>query len=140
VTAQRHPAGSAAALAAIGTSTPLPGPCLCLSRRAKRGADAGAAGEKPVPDAVFAQYLRQFAYDKTPLDAKIEEAKETPTGRFFERIGSRVRPPEPGASPDLDSRLAALSWGGGALFRLMAGLRNMPQVRHDERGQIKLNH
>ena len=36
--------------------------------------------EKPVPDAVFAQYLRQFAYDKTPLDAKIEEEKEFPTG------------------------------------------------------------
>src|SRR5580765_396440 len=25
--------------------------------------------EQPVPDAVFAQYLRQFAYDKTSLDA-----------------------------------------------------------------------
>ncbi|HEX4824412.1 MAG TPA: protein kinase [Candidatus Polarisedimenticolaceae bacterium] len=36
--------------------------------------------EKPVPDAVFAQYLRQFDYDKTPLDAKIEEEKEFPTG------------------------------------------------------------
>jgi len=36
--------------------------------------------EKPVPDAVFDQYLRQFAYDKTPLDAKIEEEKQTPSG------------------------------------------------------------
>jgi formylglycine-generating enzyme required for sulfatase activity/dienelactone hydrolase/predicted Ser/Thr protein kinase len=36
--------------------------------------------EKPVPDAVFAQYLRQFAYDKTPLDAKIEEEKTMPSG------------------------------------------------------------
>jgi len=36
--------------------------------------------EKPVPDAVFAQYLRQFAYDKTPLDAKVEEEKTTPSG------------------------------------------------------------
>ena len=36
--------------------------------------------EKPVPDAVFAQYLRQFAYDKAPLDAKIEEEKTTPSG------------------------------------------------------------
>lgn len=36
--------------------------------------------EKPVPDAVFAQYLRQFAYDKTPLDAKIEEEKTTSSG------------------------------------------------------------
>jgi formylglycine-generating enzyme required for sulfatase activity/dienelactone hydrolase len=36
--------------------------------------------EKPVPDSVFAQYLRQFAYDKTPLDAKIEDEKTTPTG------------------------------------------------------------
>ncbi len=36
--------------------------------------------EKPVPDEVFTQYLRQFAYDKTPLDAKIEEEKQTPSG------------------------------------------------------------
>ena len=36
--------------------------------------------ETPVPDAVFAQYLRQFAYDKAPLDAKIEEEKQQPTG------------------------------------------------------------
>jgi dienelactone hydrolase len=36
--------------------------------------------EKPVPDAVFAQYLRQFAYDKSPLDAKIEEEKPTSSG------------------------------------------------------------
>jgi cephalosporin-C deacetylase-like acetyl esterase len=33
-----------------------------------------------VPDAVFAQYLRQFAYDKTPLDAKIEEERSLPSG------------------------------------------------------------
>jgi dienelactone hydrolase len=36
--------------------------------------------EKPVADAVFAQYLRQFAYDKGPLDAKVEEEKTTPGG------------------------------------------------------------
>ena len=36
--------------------------------------------EKPVSDEVFAQYLRQFTYDKTPLDAKIEEEKTTPLG------------------------------------------------------------
>jgi dienelactone hydrolase len=36
--------------------------------------------EKPVPDAVFAQYLRQFTYDKAPLDAKIEEEKTVPSG------------------------------------------------------------
>ena len=36
--------------------------------------------EKPVDDATFALYLRQFAYDKTPLDAKIEEEKPTPYG------------------------------------------------------------
>lgn len=34
--------------------------------------------EKPVPDAIFAEYLRQFAYDKVPLDAKIEEEKTLP--------------------------------------------------------------
>jgi len=36
--------------------------------------------EKPVPDDVFAQYLRQFTYDKTPLDAKIEDEKPMPSG------------------------------------------------------------
>jgi dienelactone hydrolase len=36
--------------------------------------------EKPVSDEVFAQYLRQFAYDKTPLDARIEEEKQVSTG------------------------------------------------------------
>jgi serine/threonine protein kinase/formylglycine-generating enzyme required for sulfatase activity/dienelactone hydrolase len=36
--------------------------------------------ENPAPDDVFAQYLRQFAYDKTPLDAKIEEEKTTASG------------------------------------------------------------
>ena len=36
--------------------------------------------EKPVPDEVFAQYLRQFAYDKAPLDSKIEDEKPTPSG------------------------------------------------------------
>ncbi|MEO8504379.1 MAG: protein kinase [Acidobacteriota bacterium] len=36
--------------------------------------------EKPTPDAVYAQYVRQFAYDKTPLDARIEETRQTPTG------------------------------------------------------------
>jgi dienelactone hydrolase len=36
--------------------------------------------EKPVPDAVFAQFLRMFDYDRTPLDARIEEEKQTPLG------------------------------------------------------------
>jgi eukaryotic-like serine/threonine-protein kinase len=36
--------------------------------------------EKPVPDEVFAQYVRQFAYDKTPLDATIEEEKPMANG------------------------------------------------------------
>jgi dienelactone hydrolase len=36
--------------------------------------------EKPVSDRVFAHYLRQFAYDKTPLDARIEEEKTMPSG------------------------------------------------------------
>jgi dienelactone hydrolase len=36
--------------------------------------------EKPVSDATFAQFLNLFQYDKTPLDAKIEEEKPTPDG------------------------------------------------------------
>jgi eukaryotic-like serine/threonine-protein kinase len=37
--------------------------------------------ETPVSDAVFEQYLRQFDYDKTALDARIEEDKTLPAGR-----------------------------------------------------------
>jgi len=36
--------------------------------------------EKPVTDEVFALYLRQFAYDRTPLDARIEEEKQVSSG------------------------------------------------------------
>lgn len=36
--------------------------------------------EQPVEDAVFAQFLRLFAYDKTPLEATIEEERPTPQG------------------------------------------------------------
>jgi len=36
--------------------------------------------EKPVPDSVFAQYLRLFAYDKAPLGAAIEEETQTASG------------------------------------------------------------
>jgi eukaryotic-like serine/threonine-protein kinase len=42
--------------------------------------------EKPVSDAVFAQYLRQFAYDRTPLNARIEEDKTMPSGNRRQRI------------------------------------------------------
>ena len=31
--------------------------------------------ETPVPDDVFAQYLRQFAYDRTPLEANVEDER-----------------------------------------------------------------
>ncbi len=36
--------------------------------------------ETPVPDVVFAQYLRLFAYDKTPLEAQIEAEKPVDNG------------------------------------------------------------
>jgi len=36
--------------------------------------------EHPVSDQVFAQYLRQFTYDRTPLNAKVEEEKQVATG------------------------------------------------------------
>ncbi len=38
--------------------------------------------EKPVPDAVFDFFLRQFTYDKGPLDAVIEEETQMPTGKL----------------------------------------------------------
>lgn len=37
--------------------------------------------EEPVPDAVFDFFLRQFTYDKGPLDAVIEEEIQLPTGK-----------------------------------------------------------
>jgi eukaryotic-like serine/threonine-protein kinase len=43
--------------------------------------------EKPVSDEIFTQYLRQFAYDKTPLNARIEEDKAMPApGHRRQRI------------------------------------------------------
>jgi formylglycine-generating enzyme required for sulfatase activity/dienelactone hydrolase len=36
--------------------------------------------EKPVSDEIFAQYLRQFSYDRTPLDPKIEQEVRTAFG------------------------------------------------------------
>jgi len=38
--------------------------------------------EPRVPDEVFAFFLRQFAYDRTPLDARIVAEQDTPTGRY----------------------------------------------------------
>ena len=38
--------------------------------------------EQPVPDAVFDFFVRQFAYDKTPLDAVLRQDVEVPTGRW----------------------------------------------------------
>jgi dienelactone hydrolase len=55
-------------------------PNLVALQRAMDRPHRDFLAEKPVPDAVFAQYLRQFAYDKAPLDAKIEEEKTTPSG------------------------------------------------------------
>jgi eukaryotic-like serine/threonine-protein kinase len=57
-----------------------PDPNLAELKRAIDRPHRDFFSEKPVPDAVFAQYLRQFAYDKTPLDAKIEEETTTPAG------------------------------------------------------------
>ena len=36
--------------------------------------------ERPVSEPVFNQFLRQFTYDRRPLDAKVEEEKPTPDG------------------------------------------------------------
>ncbi|MFZ1683805.1 MAG: protein kinase [Candidatus Zixiibacteriota bacterium] len=37
--------------------------------------------EKPVPDEVFSYFLRQYSYDKNPLNASIVEDIEVPVGR-----------------------------------------------------------
>jgi formylglycine-generating enzyme required for sulfatase activity/dienelactone hydrolase len=42
--------------------------------------------ETPVPDDVFAIYLRQFAYDRTPLDARVEEERRMPSGLLRQKI------------------------------------------------------
>ncbi len=51
---------------------------LVQLQRAIERASRDFLAEKPVPDAVFAQYLRQFAYDKSPLNEKVEEEKSLP--------------------------------------------------------------
>jgi eukaryotic-like serine/threonine-protein kinase len=55
-------------------------PNLAALQRAVSRPFRDFSAEKPVPDNVFAQYLRLFAYDKTPLDAKVEQEKPTPFG------------------------------------------------------------
>jgi dienelactone hydrolase len=42
--------------------------------------------ETPVSDEVFAVYLRQFAYDRTPLDAKVEEERRMPSGLLRQKV------------------------------------------------------
>jgi len=60
----------------------IPGsePNLASLQRAVEKPFRDFAKEKPASDEAFAQYLRLFDYDKTPLDARIEEVKATPTG------------------------------------------------------------
>jgi dienelactone hydrolase len=40
----------------------------------------------PVPDPIFQVYKEQFSYDKTKLDARIEDRKESPGGWIREKI------------------------------------------------------
>jgi dienelactone hydrolase len=40
-----------------------------------------ARKQKPVGDAIFAVYRRQYAYDRSPLNAVVEATEETETGR-----------------------------------------------------------
>ncbi len=42
--------------------------------------------ETPVSDEVFAIYLRQFAYDRTPLQAVVEEDRQMPSGLRRQKI------------------------------------------------------
>ena len=42
--------------------------------------------ETPVSDEVFALYLRQFAYDRTPLEAEVEEDRTMPSGLRRQKI------------------------------------------------------
>ena len=55
-------------------------PNLAALERAIDGPSRDFSVEKPVPDNVFAQYLRLFTYDRIPLDAKVEEEMPTPFG------------------------------------------------------------
>jgi formylglycine-generating enzyme required for sulfatase activity/dienelactone hydrolase len=60
---------------------PLDGePNVAALRRAIDRPFRDFRAEKPISDAVFAQYLRLFTYDKTPLHARVEEEKQTPSG------------------------------------------------------------
>ena len=47
-------------------------PNLALAMRPVERAYRNYALEKPVPDAVFASFLRMYDYDRTPLDSKVE--------------------------------------------------------------------
>jgi eukaryotic-like serine/threonine-protein kinase len=58
----------------------VPEPNLVALQRPIERPHRDFLAEKPVSDAVFAQYLRQFAYDKKPLAAKIEEEKTVSSG------------------------------------------------------------
>jgi serine/threonine protein kinase/dienelactone hydrolase len=55
-------------------------PNLAALERAVERPSRNFKAERPVSETVFAQYLRQFAYDKTPLTPRIEEEKQTPSG------------------------------------------------------------
>jgi cephalosporin-C deacetylase-like acetyl esterase len=46
----------------------------------------GSLDDKPVPDSVFEIYKERFAYDKTPLNARVESRKENSDGWILERI------------------------------------------------------
>ncbi len=50
------------------------------------------------------------------------EARRDVLVEILKRVGSTVRPPELGVSPQYEKRLGEITWGGEPLFLLMAGL------------------
>ncbi len=57
-----------------------PEPNVASLRRALGRPHRDFRAERPVSDETFALYLRQFAYDRTPLEATIDEEIPTPYG------------------------------------------------------------
>ncbi len=50
------------------------------------------------------------------------EVRRAILAAILAQVGSGLRPPERGANPDFDGRLARVSWGGEPLFLQMAGV------------------
>jgi formylglycine-generating enzyme required for sulfatase activity/dienelactone hydrolase len=52
----------------------------------KLGTSSDFRAQKPVPDDIFEVYTQQFAYDKTPLNARVDSREKSPGGWTREKV------------------------------------------------------